>query len=1285
VTKNNWQKDAFGPVKVYKSAKTAQSAQKTKQRADYKKQAVQQYYDHATTATAQALAQKVGVQYNDAFRQATESYFKNKKVMDDFRQQSVNESNKRQRDELKASSSFKVNNQYKVDEYNAARKKMGMSQDNAVTQQKYNEMFGYDTKKGFDKGMFNRLKEYQTKHPDRVTVQQPVKNHQNLPFKKSPERIAWEKQNKPTSNGVGSSFDNFVNTMKEKGKIKKDPSSFVKEHPIINNILSLGGLINTDHKDTPKKDKDYHIGKNYVNDQAFGIPGLLQQKVTGKLPAYMKDKEAVKTGQEMSNTQDKVNLALGVSGIAKGGVKQVAKNLISKKGIKTAIGSGVVGATAGELNNLHEKQLGNHLSKSEQLKNIATNAAVATLFGKALGGHTKELPKELPPTTKKLLDRTVNKGKITNPKKIEAIIKPETKISGEKAMKIEALDPTTAPLAEKIVPVNDHIPYKKGDPLPDTLGHIDTKTKKNLLNIKELSKKGYIKGIDNLHSLNQFDKTVESVLGKKLKPTESTYTLGLNSRGSDQISKQILTEKMVDKNGEVVGNSLKDIASQIPKKKEKLFEDYLINKHAITRMNRGEKVFPDEMKMNSAKSEAKVLEYEKQHPEFKGLANQYYEYNKQLGEKWLVDTGILSKDQWKGYLEANPHYVPNQRIFDSIERPTFSNGAKKGFAGQTNPIKKGVGSQRKIVSPLESTIEHTDKYIKTAKRNEVMQTFIHNISQDPEAFKGIAEIVPTKNTPTDIMDTLHKDGVEGLMDELNVGFDQKPDLSKGNVVTGIVDGQKVHVRVHDPELLDSITNLAPKAQHTVVKAVGQLTRITKNLTTGINPVFSLTRNIFRDIPTAYINSKTTNNPVVFGKDLVGSLVSVLKNDDLYRSFKAVGGGHSSPISSDVNLLAQSKNEILGKNNLKSLLSKGIGKIENLNNALESAPRLAEYKRITKNDNSYDAKMKGLFEANDVTVNFNKYGNVAKEVDAFIPYMNAALQGLDKTVRTFKDNPVKASVKAFTAITIPSIVLYTINHKDPNYQNLSDYVKDNNFLIPKGDGTFIKIPKPRELGVLFGSDVERTLRAWSDHDPEAFAKFSDTIQDNFYPPTRTILHPVLKDLPSNKNFNNAPIVPGDLQNLSPRYQYDGRTSEPAKFIGNLTNISPKKLDYLAQSYGGVLSELGVPLTTKGGSVGDTLKQKVTADPTFSNDALRNFYDEKTKLDQAHNDYVKQGVQSKNLNEPLRLELNRRSRQIGDIRKIMKQVQNNNSISDKERNDKVKKLQEQINNLAKMPRR
>jgi hypothetical protein len=342
------------------------------------------------------------------------------------------------------------------------------------------------------------------------------------------------------------------------------------------------------------------------------------------------------------------------------------------------------------------------------------------------------------------------------------------------------------------------------------------------------------------------------------------------------------------------------------------------------------------------------------------------------------------------------------------------------------------------------------------------------------------------------------------------------------------------------------------------------------------------------------------------------------NKEAYKSYKAMGGGHaSSSVSTGRNALAESKAKLLPGYALKHPFKTAIGGLERLNNAVESAPRLAEFKRISK-PGDYGSKVKGIFESNDVTTNFNKFGNTVKEVDSIVPYLNAAWQGLDKLYRTFKENPAQAIPKAFFAVTIPSILLYQTNHNNPAYQQLSDYIKDNNFLIPKSDGTFVKVPKPREIGVMFGSSVERAMRMWEDQDPEAFNRFGETVKANFMPPIRTIADPIWRDLPANKDFVDRPIVSGSLQKLSPRFQFDEKTSEPAKFIGDKLNLSPQQIDYVARSYLGGIAQLGLPALTKNASVGDTLMRQITADPTFSNDIIGDFYNTKTKMDTSASD-------------------------------------------------------------------
>ncbi|WP_147554122.1 LPD38 domain-containing protein [Bacillus testis] len=1063
-----------------------------------------------------------------------------------------------------------------------------------------------------------------------------------------------------------------------------------------------------------KKEKAADIAGKGLGLANYIVPGVGAESAVSKLAGLAK---LAKPGSQLAEM-------LAVKGTEKGFEK------LSKIALNRSIKGAASGAVFGVGNEAVRAGFGEELSPEERLKRIGLDTAfgavadpllmgAGSLVAKGVGKMAKgEVPtftgrpsesvvdslapsKQHPlealrklktlgqnePELKGDFGSFVNKMKATQEGAATAEkIKPQGDFSRLKAGRdFEPIEPKGVNEYELVkAPINRDIPYTPGDPLPDTTGHIVSKVDKTKPSFKNLRELAYNKGIDNVKTLDHFDERAEAVLGRSLKPSERSYMLALNSRGSDQVVKQILTSQLVNKEGEAIGPSLKEVVSKIPKRNLKQFEDYLVNRHAITRMERGEKVFPDEMKMNAAKSAAKVQTYEAQYPDFKDIAEQYYNFDRQFKDKWLVDMGMFTKETMDEYRAANPYYISNNRYFSSLEKNPFRGKAKNSFANQNVTIHKATGSQRPIISPIESTIETTDKIVKAAKRNEVMQSVIKVLQEDPEGMKGWAEILPTKDMPTDMKNALKENGVEGVIERFNETFDKKPDLTNGNVVYGMIDGKKVHVKVHDPALLDALVNLSPKAQNTVVKAVGQVTRMMKTLTTGVNPVFSLTRNIWRDIPTAYVNSKSTNNPFVFTKDLIGSVISVLRNDDLYKSFKSVGGGHASPVSSDINLLAQSKRSLLPQKGIRPLLGKGVGAIENLNNAVEAAPRLGEFKRFVKQDPSYNGKIKGLYEANDVTVNFNRHGNFAKEVDAFVPYLNAALQGLDKTVRVVKDNPIKSTVKAFTAVTIPSIALYAINHKDPDYNELSSHIKDNNFLIPNGDGTFTKIPKPRELGPIFGADVERALRMWNDQDPQAFDNFAETFIANFFPPTRTIAAPI-GDIRANKNFMDAPIVPADLEALSPEYQYDSKTSEIAKELGKLTNKSPKQIDYLFKSYGGVLAELGIPATTKGATIRDTLKQKVTADPVFSNDRAKEFYDLKEKLDRAYADLNKLGVESSDYDDEMRKELNARQKEMSDYRKEIKAVQNDDSIDRNEKQRQIRKLQQFINELSDISRR
>lgn len=946
---------------------------------------------------------------------------------------------------------------------------------------------------------------------------------------------------------------------------------------------------------------------------------------------------------------------------------------------------------------------------------------------------------KLDPRRQEINNRLASGGNLTS-EDIDFILGSNTRIEPEAPRSLPKVDPNADPILNPSqfeehsgLGISAFAKTKPYDSLSNTTrSQLVTRLDREPVSFAGMPDRLYTNLVDDFHPLNQFDKLVEDVLEKPLTTAQSTHKLALSTRGADMTARQIVTDALVDSQGNVVGDSLKDILSGLPRTSKGLvnsstksqirqvskdiyvdFEDYLINKHAITRAERGEMVFDKKLNWTPEYGAQKVSEYEKMFPEFKDTAEKLYEFNRQMVNSWLVDTGIVSPSMAKAWFDANPYYVPNKRYFSKLEkRGGGVSRAKQGFGNQSNPVKKysANGSERKIVSPIEAMIENVDSFVKTAKRNQVMQQAVKNIQADPDAFRDFMEIVVSpKGDENFIKSLLNEDGIDGLMQSLDDDFTklqgeslfQRTSLDKDNIVRVLINGEQVHVKVNDPQLLDAITALGPKAGNMIMDAVGWLTNKMKTLTTGANPVFSLTRNIFRDIPHAYIASKTTNNPVRFVADLADAAIQILRDGELYKQYKRIGGGHSSSIAANRNLLAQSKRSVLPKNLLKDLGPRLFYGLENAMNAVETAPRLAEFKRASKSGLSDDLK-NALFEAQDLTVNFKRRGKMINDLDKIFPYMNAAIQGIDQVARLYKSNPTKATVKAFLALSVPGAVMYALNHDDPNYQKISNRVKDNFLLIPKGDGTFFKIAKPKELGTLFIDLPERLMQKFAKDDPAAFRDFADQLRVNFLPPGisgamkdggvtdrllgvmgDTILGPVA-DLAANETFSGAPIVPGNLQGLSPGLQADAKTTDIARWIGEKTHgtpfeQSPKKLDYLARQYTGVLGQLGQPLLSSGGDIGSTLNQQITADKVFSNDISTEFYRNKEKLDQAYNDRKLKEL-PKWYNDPLRKQLNKINQSMSDVRKEIRSVQADKNMSNKEKREKLRELQEKINTMA-----
>ncbi len=716
------------------------------------------------------------------------------------------------------------------------------------------------------------------------------------------------------------------------------------------------------------------------------------------------------------------------------------------------------------------------------------------------------------------------------------------------------------------------------------------------------------------------------------KVDETTYRLATNSKKVGGTIDAIFNENLVDMEGRPIGESLKSIAEDMPQDEEgkREFLKYVLQRHNIDRAREGKHVFTDFSSEESAKA-AQLIEL--QHPEWKALNDRLTGFVNKFMDTWGHKSGMIEDDLWQSLNDTYKNYIPTQREYSALEEGVKNLGGK-GFVDQSNPLKKATGSERNIIDPMENIMNLVNRTVRTARYNEVGQNLVKALEADPEGLRKFAEIIPeTELVPNPKykkemnlkkfapgMDaegsglTPFKSQVKNTEPE----FIERPveiNANDKSIVSVLVNGKPVNVKVNDENLLESLHSVFknPNLNDWEKNIAKPLTNAFKALITTKNPLFTVS-NVMRDIPTAYVNG-SEKNPFKFAADYASALNDIRKNTDIAKQYRAVGGEMSNFFSPDK--AAEAVKDLTKRDNI---LVKGLKKVEAVNNATETIPRLAEFKRtLEKGGTVQDA----LYNAGEVTTNFSRGGDITKRVDISVPYLNASVQGLDRTMRQFKNAPIQTVLKGATIVTAPTLILDAVNANNPNYKELDNRTKDTYFLIPTGD-TFIKIPKSREIGVLFSSLTERAIRAASGEE-QAFKGFSNTVANNFTPVnpfTSGLWAPLVRNLPMNKDFAGRAIVPLSMQDRSPAQQYDETTSEIGKAIGQAANISPKQVDYLIRSYFGIVAQLALPAATKSnyegsGRTGNLLKpvtNKFTADPVYSNQSMTDFYDNVDMLKQ-----------------------------------------------------------------------
>lgn len=588
-----------------------------------------------------------------------------------------------------------------------------------------------------------------------------------------------------------------------------------------------------------------------------------------------------------------------------------------------------------------------------------------------------------------------------------------------------------------------------------------------------------------------------------------------------------------------------------------------------------------------------IIDYVNRRPEMRKVFNQAHkdwrDFNKAIldfGEQ----TGIVDPEQRK--LFESDDYVPFYRVDEEVDRVTAPSG-KRGLADQSSGIRRLKGGAGKM-DILENMARNVNHMIASGYKNAAMQkvrdiTINAALEEVPHNFKpvGISN-EQMKRALTNLGLKVEGMTAEQMAQYSNLFTTVAP--QGANIISVREGGKAKYYEVTDPQLLEAIAGVGPEAVDTLINILGWPKRVFTAAVTS-TPNFVMT-NFVRDVMGNYVQmtkaagrngmSAITKDVLTFRpffKAFQGAMRSV-RNDSMTVDYHVAGGmmggyDNSRPESVAKNLRKLEKGGTIvnSPKKLWEMYSK-------LLTASEQATRMGVYEDVLKHTGD---PVEAAYQSNDV-LNFSRRGSsrVTKAAMAMIPFLNARVQGLDRMVRGGKENP-KAFMLKGALLVGATMALMAMNADDERYWALPEHERDSFWIIFAGD-TRYRIPKPFELGALFGTIPERAFEALYRDDRMFGARLGFMLSNTFAADWPQFFKPIYEDQTNMNSFTQRPIVPQSLQRLEANQQHSTTTPEWIKDMSKALPEaapewmrSPLRLQHMIEGYTGTVGQYIVGVT------------------------------------------------------------------------------------------------------------
>jgi hypothetical protein len=522
---------------------------------------------------------------------------------------------------------------------------------------------------------------------------------------------------------------------------------------------------------------------------------------------------------------------------------------------------------------------------------------------------------------------------------------------------------------------------------------------------------------------------------------------------------------------------------------------------------------------------------------FADAREMYNEYNQNL-LRFMVQTGAMSKEEAQRLLKEKD-YVPYYRVRDGVAQLMIGGETpvRVGNLKDSPHLQELVGGEEPIFSFLDSSVQNTSMLIDMAMRNIAVKNAMWEMGK-----LGYAKV---------------KKAGKGGAPKGAVEFKQD-----GEDYYAIVDTD--HIGIPSELLTKGLAGI-PTMFPAAVQVMGIPARFLRRAVTA-SPVYAF-RQLMRDSLSSFIASGADTAPVVSALKQIGRASAVDRRG-------ITGGQVFTGMPEDMSrLLADMQAG-------RSGWAKAFAKMEAFSMEVDAANRRSQYESYLKQGLSeMEATMLAL-----ESMNFTRRGlsPSVQMITALIPFMNAQIQSLDVLYRSLRGQmPFNERLAIREKLITRGLMLAGMTmayalamQDDEDYQNATPDQKYNNWFVPiPGFEEKLRVPIPFELGYIFKALPEAIINSMhakrgADEAQDAALNILRNLipgGSNFGVPQA--FKPLIEVGLGKSFFTGRDIETGSEKMQEPWSRYRDNTSEIAKAVGQIFNISPIKIETLVSGYTG----------------------------------------------------------------------------------------------------------------------